>query len=31
MCSITDKKLALAGDYDFPVQYELLRKRHLCD
>lgn len=30
-CSITDGKLALAGYYDFPAQYEHLRKLHLCD
>jgi len=30
-CSITDEKLALAGYYDFPAQYERLRKLHLCD
>lgn len=29
-CSITDEKLAQAGYYDFPVQYEHLRKLHLC-
>lgn len=29
-CSITDEKLALAGYYDFPAQYERLRKLHLC-
>lgn len=29
--SITNEKLALAGYYDFPAQYELLRKLHLCD
>ncbi len=29
-CSITDKKLARAGYYDFPAQYEHLRKLHLC-
>lgn len=30
-CSITDEKLALAGYYNFPAQYERLRKLHLCD
>lgn len=30
-CSITNEKLALAGYYDFPAQYEHLRKLHLCD
>ena len=30
-CSITNEKLALAGYYDFPSQYEHLRKLHLCD
>jgi RNA-directed DNA polymerase len=29
--SITNEKLALAGFYDFPAQYEQLRKLHLCD
>lgn len=29
--SITNEKLALAGYYDFPGQYELLRKLRLCD
>lgn len=29
--SITNEKLTLAGYYDFPVQYEHLRKLHLCD
>lgn len=29
-CSITDEKLARAGYYDFPAQYEHLRKLHLC-
>ena len=29
--SITNEKLALAGYYDFPAQYEQLRKLHLCD
>ena len=29
-CSITDEKLVLAGYYDFPAQYEHLRKLHLC-
>lgn len=29
-CSITDEKLAQAGYYDFPAQYEHLRKLHLC-
>lgn len=29
--SITNEKLALAGYYDFPAQYEHLRKLHLCD
>lgn len=29
--SITNKKLALAGYYDFPAQYEHIRKLHLCD
>jgi len=29
-CSITDEKLAQAGYYDFPAQYERLRKLHLC-
>lgn len=28
--SITDEKLARAGYYDFPAQYERLRKLHLC-
>ncbi len=28
--SITDEKLARAGYYDFPAQYEHLRKLHLC-
>ncbi len=28
--SITDEKLAQAGYYDFPAQYEHLRKLHLC-
>lgn len=28
-CSITDEKLTLAGYYDFPAQYERLRKLHL--
>jgi len=28
--SITDERLAQAGYYDFPVQYESLRKLHLC-
>lgn len=31
MCSITNEKLALAGYFDFPAQYEQLRKLHLCD
>lgn len=30
-CSITYEKLALAGYYDFPAQYEQNRKLHLCD
>ena len=30
-CSMTNKKLALAGYYDFPAQYEQIRKLHLCD
>lgn len=30
-CSITNERLTLAGYYDFPVQYEHLRKLHLCD
>ena len=29
--SITNEKLALAGYYDFPAQYEHIRKLHLCD
>ena len=29
--SITNEKLALAGYYDFPAQYEQLRLKHLCD
>ena len=29
-CSITNEKLALAGYYNFPAQYEQLRKLHLC-
>lgn len=29
--SITNEKLARAGYYDFPAQYEQLRKLHLCD
>lgn len=29
--SITNEKLAQAGYYDFPAQYEQLRKLHLCD
>ena len=29
--SITNEKLALAGYYDFPAQYEQIRKLHLCD
>lgn len=29
--SITNEKLAQAGYYDFPAQYERLRKMHLCD
>lgn len=28
--SITNEKLAQAGYYDFPAQYERLRKMHLC-
>lgn len=28
--AITNEKLALAGYFDFPAQYELLRKLHLC-
>ena len=28
--SITDERLAQAGYYDFPAQYESLRKLHLC-
>lgn len=28
--SVTNEKLALAGYYDFPAQYEQLRKLHLC-
>lgn len=31
MCSITNEKLALAGYFDYPAQYEQLRKLHLCD
>ncbi|HBC94702.1 MAG TPA: group II intron reverse transcriptase/maturase [Pelotomaculum sp.] len=30
-CSITNERLILAGYYDFPAQYEQLRKLHLCD
>ena len=30
-CSMTNEKLALAGYYDFPAQYEQIRKLHLCD
>ncbi len=30
-CSITNEKLALAGYYDFPAQYERLRQLHSCD
>lgn len=30
-CSITDEKLTLAGYFDFPAQYEHLRKLHSCD
>nr|WP_247897435.1 hypothetical protein [Paenibacillus pabuli] len=30
-CSITNKKLARAGYYDFPARYEHLRKLHLND
>lgn len=29
-CSITNEELALAGYYNFPAQYEQLRKLHLC-
>ena len=29
-CSITNEKLARAGYYDFPAQYEQIRKLHLC-
>lgn len=29
--SITNEKLARAGYYDFPAQYEQLRLKHLCD
>jgi len=29
--SITNERLALAGYYDFPAQYEHLRKLHSCD
>lgn len=29
--SITNEKLAQAGYYNFPAQYERLRKLHLCD
>lgn len=29
--SITNEKLALAGYYDFPAQYEQIRNLHLCD
>ena len=29
--SVTNEKLALAGYYDFPAQYEQIRKLHLCD
>ncbi len=29
-CSITNEKLARAGYYDFPPQYEQIRKLHLC-
>lgn len=29
-CSITDEKLIQAGYFDFPAQYERLRKLHLC-
>lgn len=29
--SITNERLAQAGYYDFPAQYERLRKMHLCD
>jgi len=29
-CSITNKRLAQAGYYDFPSQYEQLRSKHLC-
>ena len=29
--SITNEKLALAGYYDVPAQYEQIRKLHLCD
>ena len=28
--SITNEKLARAGYYDFPAQYEQIRKLHLC-
>lgn len=30
-CSITDEKLAQAGYYDFPAQYERLRQLHISD
>ena len=30
-CSMTNEKLALAGYYDVPAQYEQIRKLHLCD
>ena len=29
-CSITNEKLARAGYYDFPAQYEQIRNLHLC-
>lgn len=28
--TLDNKRLAMAGYYDFPAQYESLRKRHLC-
>ena len=30
-CSLTNEKLAMAGYYDSPAQYEQIRKLHLCD
>ena len=30
-CSITNEKLALAGYYDFPAQYERIRRQHSND